>query len=90
MQSSRIWGGKPSHNFIQFATMPDLEIFVFIPGDLPASMSMYSVTAHDSTSVSMLKKMVYTENPTSFKGHTAVKLTLWKVHTVHSLRRLIY
>jgi hypothetical protein len=57
--------------------MPDLEIFILILGDSPASKNMFSVEAPGSISVSKWRELVHAESGLS--GIVARNLTLWKV-----------
>ena len=63
--------------------MADLEIFVVILGDAPASKKMFSVIAKPSDSVDKWRKGVYHESGLS--GTVARDLVLWKVRLLYSL-----
>jgi hypothetical protein len=67
--------------------MTDLEIFVVILGDAPASEKMFPVTAPPSDSVGKWRELVHSKSQSRLKGVAAIDLQLWKVHTLRFLHR---
>jgi Crinkler effector protein N-terminal domain len=64
----------------------DLNLFLFILGDSPASEHTFSITVTTSNSVSELKKRVHLEAHSRFSaGVGAIDLILWKVLPLRSL-----
>jgi hypothetical protein len=68
--------------------MAELEIFVVILGDAPASEKMFPVTAPPSDSVGKWRELVHAKSGLS--GIIARDLTLWKVRPLYSLHRPMY
>jgi len=65
--------------------MPDLEIFILILGDSPASDNMFPVRAPGGMSVGEWRELVHAKSGLS--GIVARNLTLWKVCPLRFLRR---
>jgi hypothetical protein len=64
----------------------ELEIFVFILGDLPASMGMFSVRFQDDISMDEWEGLAHSQK----RRDNAAGLTLWKVRPLYSLYRPMY
>jgi hypothetical protein len=60
-------------------TMANLEIFVWVLGNFPASQRTFQITVPASESVGHLRDLVYGESQNTFKGIDVKQLILWKV-----------
>jgi hypothetical protein len=69
--------------------MTDLEIFVVILGDAPASEKMFAVRAPGDISVDEWRQQVRTKTE-KLEGSYAADLTLWKVRSFYSLHLPMY
>jgi hypothetical protein len=58
-------------------TMPDLEIFILILGDSPASNNMFAVRAPGGMSVDEWRELVHSKSQSRLKGVAAIDLHLW-------------
>jgi hypothetical protein len=67
--------------------MADLEIFVVILGDAPASKRMFPVSAPGNMSVGKWREQAYVKKQHYLIGYGPADLALWKVHMLCFLRR---
>jgi hypothetical protein len=67
--------------------MADLEIFILILGDSPASNNMFPVRAPGGMSVGEWRELVHTKKQHYLTGYGPADLTLWKVCPLRFLHR---